>query len=211
MSALMIGLDFDNTIVCYDSIFHRVALEMGEITPEVPVTKEAVRDYIRQQGREERWTWMQGYVYGARILEAEPFPGVIEFIRREVLAGTQLCIVSHKTLIPYAGEPYDLHEAARSWLEKNRIMGDHPGAVAREKVFFLPTKAQKLAKIGEIGCSHFIDDLPEFLAEADFPAGVEKLLFDPANSQGTDAKSRAGIARFDNWDKISTYFGAELV
>jgi hypothetical protein len=210
MKSLLIGIDFDNTVVCYDTLFHQVALEMGEIVPEVPVAKEAVRDYLRAQGREERWTWMQGYVYGARILEAPPFPGVVEFIRDMVLTGIPLCIISHKTVTPYAGEPYDLHQAARSWLENYLIVGDHAGGLSRDKVYFLPTKAQKLARIGEVGCSHFIDDLPEFLAEADFPQGVEKLLFDPANSQHSSGKGDADVTSFRSWREIAGYFRAKL-
>ncbi|MBI2360879.1 MAG: hypothetical protein HYV04_18575 [Deltaproteobacteria bacterium] len=76
---MRIGIDFDNTIVCYDQMFHRIALERGLIPASLPATKGHVRDMLRRMGREEEWTEMQGQVYGKRLHEAEPFPGVLEF------------------------------------------------------------------------------------------------------------------------------------
>jgi hypothetical protein len=62
-SSLIIGIDFDNTIVLYEDLFHRCALEEGLIRPETPKDKKAIRDEIRQlpQG-EARWTILQGVV-----------------------------------------------------------------------------------------------------------------------------------------------------
>jgi len=78
---MLIGIDFDNTIVCYDALFHRVCRERGLIPAEVPINKTDVRNYLRQAGREDAWTEMQGYVYGARMSEAAPYPGVLDFFR----------------------------------------------------------------------------------------------------------------------------------
>jgi hypothetical protein len=114
---------------------------------------------------------MQGYVYGERMVtDARPFPGVSEFFLRCRDEGIPTCIISHKTRHPYRGEKYDLHAAAQSWLERHGFDGER---------FFELTKADKLARIGLAGCTHFIDDLPEFLAEADFPKNVRQILFDP--------------------------------
>ena len=178
---MLIGVDFDNTIVCYDSLFHRVAVEEGLIGPEVPASKEKVRDYLRQCGKEEVWTQMQGLVYGARMQEAAPFPGVLEFFARCVQHGVPVCIVSHKTRYPYLGPAYDLHEAARGWLESQGFFDpDHIG-LSPDRVYFELTKQEKLKRIAKNGCSEFIDDLPEFLGEANFPEGVDRILFDPQN------------------------------
>ena len=70
-----IGVDFDNTIVCYDALFHRVALELGLIPPDLPPSKFAVRGHLQRAGREEAWIELQGRVYGGRMAEAAPFPG----------------------------------------------------------------------------------------------------------------------------------------
>lgn len=182
---MLIGVDFDNTIVCYDGLFHRVAVEQRLIPPEIPASKGQVRDYLRQCGKEDAWTQMQGYVYGDRMKEADPFPGVLEFFTRCVRDGVNVCIVSHKTRYPYLGPKYDLHEAAQGWLKSQGFYDrDHIG-LSSDQVFFELTKQEKLERIAKQQCTHFIDDLPEFLGEWGFPAGVERILFDPQNHHPT--------------------------
>ena len=46
-----IGIDFDNTIVCYHKLFHRLAVERSLIPVSVAVSKCAVRDYLLEQQR----------------------------------------------------------------------------------------------------------------------------------------------------------------
>src|SRR5207244_522866 len=75
-----IGLDLDNTLVCYDAVFSRLAVERGFIDPGAPVSKLAVRELLRGSGREDAWTELQGAAYGARMCEAEPFPGVLQLL-----------------------------------------------------------------------------------------------------------------------------------
>ena len=67
---MIVGIDFDNTIVCYDDIFHREALDRELIPAATPARKEAVRDYLRQQDKEDLWIELQGYVYGPGITSA---------------------------------------------------------------------------------------------------------------------------------------------
>lgn len=181
---LRLGIDFDNTIVCYDQVFHQVAREQGLIPADLPVSKQAVRDYLRSMGQEDRWTEMQGYVYGPRLTDAQAFPGVLEFIQRQVRQGTSVFIVSHKTKHPYLGPKYDLHQAALAWLELNGFFDPRRIGLPRDQVFLELTKKDKLARIGALACTHFIDDLPELLAEPDFPPRVVKVLFDPNDDHG---------------------------
>lgn len=196
---LRIGIDFDNTIVCYDAVFHRVALEQGLIPPEFPANKNAIRDYLRAAGLENRWTAMQGYVYGARMSEAAPFPGALSFIGRLLQARLPVFIISHKTRHPYQGPPYDLHKAAQDWLQQYGFFNPAGLALSRDRVFFELTKQAKLERIAAQGCSHFIDDLPELLGEPGFPAGVVPLLFDPGNEHA----DRALFRRFLSWHHCS--------
>ena len=78
----MIGVDFDNTIVRYDDVFGRVALDLGLVPPHAATSKTAVRDHLRAIGQEDRWTELQGIIYGPRMMDAELFPGVAEFFAR---------------------------------------------------------------------------------------------------------------------------------
>ena len=196
---MRIGIDFDNTIVCYDRVFHLVAGEQGEIPADLPQSKEKVRDHLRSVGREPVWTAMQGYVYGQRMGDVDPFPGVLEFLRACREKGVETFIISHKTKTPYAGPPYDLHAAALGWMEAHGLFDPAGIGLPRERVFLEPTKKDKLARIAAQGCTHFIDDLPEFLAEADFPQGVTRLLFAPAGSRGADPR----IIPCASWADIS--------
>lgn len=175
---MRIGLDFDNTIVSYDALFHKVALEQDLVPPDTPANKVVVRDYLRRIGKEAFWTEMQGYVYGARMDEASAYPGAIEFMRWARRAGHDLAIVSHKTKHPFLGPKYDLHAAARSWVDKH--LGENGSAlIAENQMFFELTKEEKLARIGSFGCDIFLDDLPEILQASAFPAGIRRVLFDP--------------------------------
>ena len=192
-----LGLDFDNTIVSYDALFHRVAREQALIPDEVPISKNAVRDFLRLAGREPAWTEMQGVVYGPRIVEAEPFPGMLDFLGASAQAGLRMSIVSHKTRHPIVGDPHDLHAAAERWLERWGVLDFIP----RERIHFELTKAAKLARIGEEGCTHFLDDLPELLAEPNFPSGVAGILFDPLRAH----PPQPGVTPVDSWTAMRQY------
>ncbi len=196
---LVVGTDFDNTIVCYDAIFHRVASERGWIPAGISKNKESVRDYLRQTGKEDLWTELQGYVYGARMADVTAFPGALECITKLRANGVPVHIISHKTRRPYKGEAYDLHAAARGWLEAHGLAG--PGPL--KGVFFMETKQEKLARIGACGCTHFIDDLPEFFAEPDFPKGTRKMLFSPSWKEG--ASLDPGVRLFQSWREIASF------
>jgi hypothetical protein len=175
---MIIGVDFDNTIVCYDGIFHRAALERGLVPAELPTDKTSVRDYLRRVGREEAWTELQGYVYGPALQGANPYAGVVEFFQAAGSLGIEIRIVSHKTRRPFTGEPYDLHAAAWKWLEASGILSP-PFGLRRECVFLEQTLEHKCQRILTEGCTHFIDDLPEFLRDPRFPSAASPILFAP--------------------------------
>jgi hypothetical protein len=175
----VIGVDFDNTIVCYDDLFHRVAVEQGLIPASVPATKGAVRGYLEERGQGDTWTELQGYVYGIRLPEATVFPGVLDFFRRCAESGVALCIISHKTRYPAKGPPYDLHQAARRWLEMQGFHDRTRMGLAPDQVYFELSQEEKVNRIAQVGCTVFIDDLPEVLTRPDFPAHAKRILFDP--------------------------------
>jgi hypothetical protein len=202
-----IGVDFDNTIVCYDALFHRVASERGLIPADLPVNKSDVRNHLRRVGKEDAWTEMQGAVYGGRMAEAAPYPGVIDFFLACKRAGVRVSIISHKTQRPFIGEPYDLHAAALNWLELNGFFDPNKIGLARENVWFELTKQAKLERIGQSGCSHFIDDLPEFLGEAAFPKTAQRWLFDPNDLYGQETRFLRALS-WSHLTEILLRFGA---
>jgi hypothetical protein len=197
-SPLCLGIDFDNTIVSYDELFWRVAVEQQLVPESLPVAKTEVRNHIRSIGREPEWTAMQGMVYGDRIVEAKAFPGVIDFFRACNAAQIPLYIVSHKTKFPIAQGGCDLHAAARGWLKEQGILDLIPA----DHVYFELTREAKLARLVESGCTHFIDDLPEFLCMPGFPKSVTRIFFNPQN----DPVKMEDVCSKASWHEIQAMF-----
>ena len=193
---MRVGLDFDNTIVSYDALFHKVAREGGWIPADLPASKLLVRDRLREIGKEDVWTEMQGTVYGSRMGEAALFPGVLDFMRWARAVGVELAIVSHKTRNPFIGPKHDLHAASRGWIAQ--WLRDADGTLVDEgNVYFELTKEEKCARLGAIGCDCFVDDLPELLTSPVFPKHVEPLLFDPDGHHGG-----LGLPSVKSWSEL---------
>ena len=192
---MRIGIDFDNTIVSYDALFYKVALEQGVIPPAVAASKLAVRDHLRAIDQEDIWTEMQGYVYGARMDEAAMYPGALEFFSWARTRKISLAIVSHKTRHPFIGPQYDLHRAAREWVDHHLVDGGGR-LIDPAQVYFELTKDDKIRRIHALSCDCFIDDLPEIFLAANFPASTRRFLFDP------DAHHPpiSGIDTVQSWD-----------
>ena len=178
---MMLGLDFDNTIIRYDELFHKVALEKKRVPGSLPADKNAIRNYLYRQHLEDEWTRVQGEVYGARINEARPFDGMLETLRSFKEANIKMCLVSHKTRTPYLGPNYDLHQAALDWLTRQGFFDDQGLCWEEGHVFFESTKEAKVRQIVSLGCTHYIDDLPEILKM--LPDRITKILFAPKNKR----------------------------
>ncbi|MEM7164859.1 MAG: haloacid dehalogenase-like hydrolase [Planctomycetota bacterium] len=191
-----LGIDFDNTIVCYDALFGKLARERKLLPRSATGSKQQIRDALRAANREDEWTELQAVAYGERILEATPAPGVLTFLERAHNAGIPMSIVSHKTRAPYAGPPVALREAARGWLQHYEVLDRIRTGLTLERVWFETTKEAKADRIAQIGCSHFIDDLPEFLDAPFFPAIVEPLLYAP---RPESVRSVAVLPAFGDW------------
>jgi hypothetical protein len=177
---MRIGIDFDNTIVSYDRLFHTAALIKGLIPPSTPRNKLSVRNYLRQQKKEREWTLLQGEVYGPKITDADPCAGVIEFMKTARALKHEVYIISHRTKFPFLGPKYDLHLAAQNWLDQF-IARHNIDLAQRSHAFFELTKEDKISRIAFLKCDVFIDDLPEILDMDGFLSGTRRILYDPEN------------------------------
>jgi hypothetical protein len=211
---MRIGIDFDNTLVCCAPLFHQVAYERGLVPRDLPPTKEAVRQYLRDRGRETEWTELQGSVYGPRLSEALPFSGAKEFVvlcREEKIP---VHVISHKTRHALSGPPHDLHAAGHCWLESAGFYDRN--ALSRDEVYFEPTREHKLNRIGALGCTHFIDDLEEVFAEPRFPKGIKKWLFAPhllrkgSTRVSGEYPDLPSVRPFATWTHIARAFEGDL-
>ena len=196
-AALRIGIDFDNTIAGYDHVFADAARDVGWLSADNSFSKRNVRDSVRLlPDGEIKWQKLQARVYGARMAEALPLPGSLEFLRRAQSAGLTMFIVSHKTQFAnYDPDRVDLRDAARTWIAAQRI------PIPADAVFFEPTRAEKIARIKALGCTHFIDDLEEVFIDSDFPSDVERFLLSEDIPRVPE-----GIHVFRSWHDIATAF-----
>lgn len=178
---MRIGIDFDNTIACYDGVFRAAAVETGLIGPDAAVAADraSLRDHLRSLGLDEAFTSLQGHVYGTRMDLAGLFPGLADVLARARAAGHELHVVSHRTPRPYAGPPHDLHAAAHRFLAAHGLVGAS-APFSPDSIHFEAGAAAKIARIRSLRCDVFIDDLPEILAAEAFPPATRAILLDPA-------------------------------
>ena len=191
---MRIGVDFDNTLICYDGLFHSLALERGLIPAGLPRDKTVIRDHIRARGGEQDWILLQGLAYGTGIGGGTPFPGVTEFFETARRQGHELFIISHKTQYPHKGERVDLRQAALGWLLDHQFL-ERPEELG-EHLFFAAEREDKIQAINECGCDYFIDDLPDFLGMQGFAEQATLCLFDPGDNH---LEFSLG-PRFTSWD-----------
>jgi len=196
----IVGLDFDNTIVDYESVFRAAAAECLGVDPVTAgAGKTAIRAYLRaQRGGEAEWQRLQAIVYAERAYAAQPALGAIEAIRQLLAVGCDVRIISHKTLHAAAdAAKHDLHRIGYEWLQRTGLAG--PGALLPPgAVYFEPTREAKIARIVEFGCTHFVDDLIEVLTHVDFPRNTSRLLYSPI---GADVP--AGLRLCRTWAEVA--------
>lgn len=199
---MKIGVDFDNTIVRYDEIFFRAALDNALIPELFPRNKTKIRDYIRVTKGDQFWSRLQGEVYGSRMDEADLYEGFEGFLKGCEAENHQVYVVSHKSKFSVLGEQFDLHEAASKFV-RDKIGVFSPSITDIGRVYFEPTREEKVKRVVEIGCEIFIDDLIEVFLEPSFPKMHRKVLFDPdANHVGSDLPK--DLVRASSWREIAS-------
>lgn len=195
---MIIGIDFDNTIIDYNNLFYTAGLSLGVLPGDVDCPKKSIRKYLIREGREQDWIKIQGLVYGKYIRNAKVMEGFSSFSDLCYNNSWKIFIISHKTRGSIAGENFDLHTPALYWLENNGIYGtDIFGAV--RGVFFESTRSEKIRRINQLNCDIMIDDLAEVLLHPDLSKEIIKILYDPAK------RSTPNTEYFivNKWDQIN--------
>lgn len=174
---MRVGIDFDNTLVCYDDVFLKTALGGKLLPADFAGNKQDVRDTIRRVSGDWAWTELQAEVYGRRMAEARMIEGAADFVATCRDSGVPVHIVSHKTQFAAAdpGGP-DLRAVALDWMEANGFFRKEGLNLSRADVFFESTREEKCQRIAALACTHFIDDLEEVFNEPCFPKGVQSFL-----------------------------------
>jgi len=203
-SGISIGIDLDNTIISYDDILYKLAVERKLIPNEIIRNKRIIRDTIRSlPGGEVEWRKLQALAYGPMLCQGMLIDGVPDFVELCRKQGVKTFIVSHKT--EYAEDKFDtginLREAALEWMTARDFFSQDGLGFERSDIFFESTRKEKINRIKLIGCRCFIDDLEETFMELLFPEGIEKILYDPQ----LEASAAQGMKIFRTWNDIRMY------
>lgn len=194
-----IGLDFDNTLIDYDFLFYKLAIELNLIPEDTQKSKVGVREYLIKIGREKAFTELQGEVYGKKIQFAESSYGVKDALIELKEKGYKFSIVSHKTKFPIIGEKHDLHESALNWLKNNKFLDENVLNIKKEDIYFEPTKEKKVKRINDIKCDFYIDDLEEILLMLN--TRISRIHYNKYKTNNV-TKLRKNFYTFDNWYNI---------
>lgn len=189
---IRIGIDFDNTIICYDDLFIRAVKEKEwDLGADCGESKAAIKERLVQlDGNDFRWQEMQAIVYGILIKDATPFPGVLETLQYfKDSEQYELFIVSHKTPASLYLKHITLIDKAQLWI-KDRKLTDY---IPEKNIFFRPVRDEKINVIRDLKLDFFIDDLLEVLHDKNFPP-INAFFFSP---DGND---------INHWNKIKECF-----
>ena len=193
----VIGVDFDNTIIDYSHVFYDLALAKKLIPLNIKRNKSSIKNYIVDNYGNDKWTSLQGEVYGKEIQRAKPYKGVKETFREVRKRGYVIKIVSHRTKFPYLGKRYDLHKAAKQWIKKNDFLSDENIGITDKDIFFEAEMESKIKKINELKFKIFVDDLIHILECIE--NNTTKVLF------GSNTKEKSQVENLyciDSWTNL---------
>ncbi|HLF18659.1 MAG TPA: aminoglycoside phosphotransferase family protein [Candidatus Omnitrophota bacterium] len=205
---MILGVDFDNTIVSYDRVLYSTALGNGYIPKKMGQNKKAIRDAVRQlPDGEAKWQKLQAYIYGRGMEQAQLMDGVAEFFGQCQRQGIKLAIISHKTRFASMDKDgIDLQKTALAWMKENRFFEKNGLGLDPSQVYFESTRQEKIERIRALGCSYFVDDLEETFMEPSFPKSVRKVLFSPLDK----GMNLADVKVLGSWREINEYIFIRL-
>ena len=107
---MVIGFDFDNTIIDYSNSFKILAKKKKYNKINSNLDKNSLKDFLIKNKKQNEWTIIQGEVYGKYITRAELYKGFIKLFRYLLKKNIKIFIVSHKTKYPYLGKKINLRK-----------------------------------------------------------------------------------------------------
>ena len=181
---MVIGIDFDNTVVCYQKAYEKIASNLGIQATKGRSTRQLIKDHCFSKEKGNlKWTLTQGRLYGVHIQEAELFEGVLETIEHILKQGCEVRIISHKSIYSSVGEIYDFWDGAENFIEREILSKLDNALRNRFSFIFCQTLDEKVMEIGKSNCGVFIDDLPEVLNHSSFPSSTQGVHFSESNGR----------------------------
>lgn len=202
---MLVGLDFDNTIACYNDVFTSEAKIKGLVSKEWQGSKQDLKCLLNTlEDGQTKWQKIQGQVYGPKMQEATLFPGVARFLLRCKSKGYKVFIVSHKTKYGHFDKTKTpLREASLNWMDKQGFFNNNLFGIDKNNIFFANTQSEKVLKIKSLKLDVFVDDLEEIFLHPEFPE-IKKILF----SRISSIQTRVEIC--SNWTDIEKAIIGEI-
>ena len=209
---MLIGIDFDNTIACYDLVFDEIARKHGFISQKAKVKgKIEIRDFLlgKPEGK-KIWMKLQGLVYGKYMHRAQIMPMIANFLIQCKKRSCRVVIISHKTEFGhYDTDKIPLRREAKKWMMDQNFFNPSHFALSEKDVHFASTATEKVSLIDELNCDVFIDDLPKIFELDHFPKHVEKILLNRSFSKiKPNEKYKYKICQ--SWNQISDLLYGEV-
>lgn len=197
---MIVGFDFDNTIINYQKLFKKIAYKKRLVPKNINPNKESVKKYLISKNKNEEWTALQGEVYGKYIMDAKIYTGVKEIMETLSKKKIKFYIISHKTKFPYLGKKINLHFAAKKWIHKNIMLNKNLTNFSMKEVFFESSIENKISRIKKLKCSIFVDDLVSILDL--LPKGTVKVLF----NQNQKIYREKNFFTIQKWIQLKNFF-----
>lgn len=181
---MRLGIDLDNTLICYDGVFLECSKYLG-FTPETfKGGKREIKNYLHQRvDGEKNWQKLQGQVYGRWINNATLYSGAYRFLWRCKARGFSVEIISHKSEYGhFDDENVPLRNVAIDFLTQAGIYSSNDQSMI-DNIQFCSSQEEKILCISEKNFDWFVDDLPEIFKSKQFPIGTKRIIFDPTGEK----------------------------
>ena len=201
MQRRLIGLDLDNTIIDYEQAFAPVAEEIGLIPKGAGLaSKRRGQGSTARCRRRRRLDAPSGSDLRPLHRARHPLSWLerLHFRRRFPRRQGGDRQPQDPTWSLPTPPRIDLREAALGWLDRRGFFNSGGFDLDRGDVYFEETRSGKLARIAEVGCDVFIDDLPEVFHAPGFPQAVEKLWF----AGNRPEAEGGGLKAYRNWRQL---------
>ena len=135
---MRLGVDLDNTLVCYEEVFSWAAREFKLVPQGWDGDRLQIRDYLRnQENGEIAWQRLQGHVYGKWVFRAKLFPGAYRFLWRCKFRQITVDVLSHKSEYGHFDkDKISLRQSARKFLIEHEVLSSQGESLINNLQFF---------------------------------------------------------------------------
>ena len=201
----IIGVDFDNTLIIYDDLLKKLALDRDLLGDRAIEGKRQIRDALRRAERRNRVAETASrrlrslHRRGPPGRRRRPFPPACPGSRNHGLYDQSQDRMGqsgpHRHKLAPGGVGLDGGQRA-----VRRFRGTEP----RQGLLRRNARGEN-RPYPRSRCTHFIDDLEETFAETSFPAGVARILYAPHPTPTPPP----GVMVVQSWKQICEYFFAD--